>query len=49
MNSQFLEVKMAMIKQDKMPFLAEDFFKGDKIGAISRAGTRTAGSKKFAQ
>ena len=47
MNSQFLEVKMAMIKQEKMPFFAEDFFKGDKTG-ISRAATRTAGSKKFA-
>ena len=39
---------MAMIKQDKMPFLAEEFYKGEKMAAISRAGTR-AGSKKFAQ
>ena len=47
-NQQFLEVKMAMLKQDKMPFLAEDFYKGDRAAAYSRAGTR-AGSKKFAQ
>lgn len=39
---------MAMIKQDKMPFLAEEFYKGEKMAAMSRAGTR-AGSKKFAQ
>lgn len=46
-NSQFLEVKMAMIKQDKMPFNAEDFYKETRA-QISRAGTR-AGSTKFAK
>lgn len=47
-NSQFLEIKMAMIKQDKMPFLAEDFYKGERAAQLTR-GTTRAGSKKFAQ
>ena len=29
-NMQYLEVKMAMIKQDKMPFQPEDFFNAQK-------------------
>lgn len=29
-NQQFLEVKMALIKQEKMPFLAEEFWDAQK-------------------
>ena len=44
-NMQFLEAKMAMIKQDKMPFVAEDYYKEQRATA-SRAGTRGKNAMK---
>ena len=35
-NQQYMEVKMALIKQDKFPFIAEEFYDGEKGRAISR-------------
>ena len=29
-NNQFLEVKMALLKQNKLPFMVEDFYNSDK-------------------
>lgn len=44
-NMQYMEIKMAMIKQEKMPFEAESFFNPDKT-ASNRPGSRTAGAAR---
>ena len=40
-NMQYLEVKMAMIKQDKMPFQPEDFFNAQKQQQLMRGTTKS--------
>lgn len=44
-NMQYMEIKMAMIKQEKMPFEADSFFNPEKAAA-GRPGSRAMGGRK---
>ena len=44
-NREYLDVKMAMLKQDKLPFQADDFFKPEKSAAKGGASSKAVSRK----